>query len=181
MNKSLGAIRCNERTYSYILHILCSFKVSTDFFVFLELVSSEVSQVMRRSAARVEHAGLNEKQQLAVQRGLQKPFSMVQGPPGTGKTSFLVRFVVSAMSAPRERWQSGRILVCAPSNHAADQILERLISDTDVPTYYITRIYSRLLARNKPCWVFGFMNVYDVFSRSLLGEKVLLIRVMRIH
>eukprot|EP00434_Breviolum_minutum_P034003 symbB.v1.2.030092.t2/scaffold3348.1/size58710/2 len=107
----------------------------------------QVSQVMRKSAARVEHAGLNEKQQLAVQRGLQKPFSMVQGPPGTGKTSFLVQFVVSAMSAPRERWQSGRILVCAPSNHAADQILERLISETDIPTYYITRIYSRFIER----------------------------------
>ena len=46
---------------------------------------------------------LNEKQTLAIQRALQRPFSMVQGPPGTGKTSMLVECVASLLSAPRMR------------------------------------------------------------------------------
>ena len=45
---------------------------------------------------------MNERQELALQRGLQRPFSMVQGPPGTGKTSFLVQCVAALLSASRE-------------------------------------------------------------------------------
>ena len=82
----------------------------------------------------------NDKQLQALKRGLQMPFSMVQGPPGTGKTSSLVRYVVSALSSMCGK---DRILVCAPSNQAADHLLERLVQDTHIPAHYITRVYSR--------------------------------------
>ena len=48
---------------------------------------------------------LNEKQTVAIQRALQRPFSMVQGPPGTGKTSMLVQCVAALLSASRQRWK----------------------------------------------------------------------------
>ena len=51
---------------------------------------------------------MNERQELAVQRGLQRAFSMVQGPPGTGKTSFLVQCVAALVSASRQR-KRGRL------------------------------------------------------------------------
>ena len=52
-------------------------------------------------------AKLNEMQTLAIQRALQRTFSMVQGPPGTGKTSMLVQCVDTLLSAPRP-WKKGR-------------------------------------------------------------------------
>lgn len=90
---------------------------------------------------------MNERQELAVQRGLQRAFSMVQGPPGTGKTSFLVQCVAALVSASRQRKRGeGRILVCAPSNNAADHILDRLLS-AGTPPHYVTRVYSRFIER----------------------------------
>eukprot|EP00439_Symbiodinium_sp_Y106_P047197 s1753_g6.t1 len=98
----------------------------------------QVFGALRDSATKVQNgSNLNERQTAALQRGLQRPFSMVQGPPGTGKTSFLVQFIVAALSV-RSAWARpdlGRILVCAPSNHAADHILDRL----EVPAHLITR------------------------------------------
>ncbi|CAE7913767.1 NAM7, partial [Symbiodinium necroappetens] len=38
-----------------------------------------------------------------------------------------------------------RVLVCAPSNHAADHLLQRLVRDTRIPPQYITRVYSRFI------------------------------------
>jgi len=43
--------------------------------------------------------------------------------------------------------QPGRILVCTPSNHSADEILARLIRDTDLPHHYITRTYARSIEK----------------------------------
>ena len=43
-------------------------------------------------------------------------------------------------------WGEGRILVCAPSNNAADHILDRLLS-AGTPPHYVTRVYSRFIER----------------------------------
>jgi len=104
---------------------------------------SEVKCAMQSACA----SKLNEKQTVAIQRALQRPFSMVQGPPGTGKTSMLVQCVAALLSASRQRWKGdGRILVCAPSNHAADHILDRLMS-AGISPRYVTRVYSRFIER----------------------------------
>ena len=53
-----------------------------------------------------------------------RPISLIHGPPGTGKTTTLVELVRRAV------FQKGwRVLVCAPSNVAVDNVLERLVSD----------------------------------------------------
>ncbi|CAL1147463.1 unnamed protein product [Cladocopium goreaui] len=103
---------------------------------------SEVTHAMHSTSK----SKLNGKQTLAIQRALQRPFSMVQGPPGTGKTSMLVQCVAALLTASRPRWKDGRILVCAPSNHAADHILDRLMS-AGIPPHYVTRVYSRFIER----------------------------------
>jgi superfamily II DNA or RNA helicase len=58
-----------------------------------------------------------------VRLALEERFTLIQGPPGTGKT-----LIVSALCANwmKNRQIPPRILICAPSNAAADHIAERL-------------------------------------------------------
>lgn len=118
----------------------------------------QVEQVVHKPCFKV-NAGIvmNEQQTVALQRGLQRPFSMVQGPPGTGKTSFLVSLIARTLSLETakdfsyqsNRWKyshdAHRLLVVAPSNHAVDEIVRRLKRDTAIPYQYITRIYGRAI------------------------------------
>ncbi|KAF4701127.1 hypothetical protein FOZ63_011311, partial [Perkinsus olseni] len=50
------------------------------------------------------------------------PLALVHGPPGTGKTTVLVSYILEAIQAHQ------RLLVCAPSNVAVDNLLERVTS-----------------------------------------------------
>ncbi|RDY10645.1 putative RNA helicase SDE3, partial [Mucuna pruriens] len=56
------------------------------------------------------------------------PPYMIHGPPGTGKT----RTIVEAILQLYKYNKNSRILVCAPSNSAADYILEKLLAQEDV-------------------------------------------------
>jgi len=47
--------------------------------------------------------------------------SLIHGPPGTGKTTTVVEFILQAAIN-----QKAKILACAPSNIAVDNILEKL-------------------------------------------------------
>lgn len=61
---------------------------------------------------------LNQEQQLAVEHALlADPLFCIHGPPGTGKTRTLVEIVRRAATAGQ------RVLVCADSNQAIDNIL----------------------------------------------------------
>ncbi len=66
---------------------------------------------------------LNPPQQAAVQFALSaRDIAIVHGPPGTGKTTTLAEIIFQAVRA------GGRVLACAPSNTAVDNLLERLIA-----------------------------------------------------
>ncbi|CAE8641354.1 unnamed protein product [Polarella glacialis] len=124
--------------------------------------TEQVEQALSYPWFRVHGLPLNDVQLLAVRIGLQRPFSLVQGPPGTGKTTFLVHMVTSILNLEAdptvENWQQvnrrrsnresaeqepGRILVCTPSNQAADECLKRLAEQTTIPQHFITRVYAR--------------------------------------
>ena len=47
--------------------------------------------------------------------------SLIHGPPGTGKTTTVVELILQAV-----KLQNAKILACAPSNIAVDNIIERL-------------------------------------------------------
>ncbi|KAI3469598.1 hypothetical protein Pfo_026261 [Paulownia fortunei] len=74
---------------------------------------------------------LNEEQMSAIEMILAckggSPY-LIHGPPGTGKTKTLIEAILQIYRAKR----NDRILVCAPSNSAADHMLERLVSEKSV-------------------------------------------------
>lgn len=68
-------------------------------------------------------AALNEEQRAALDladRALD--LALVHGPPGTGKTTVLVEVIRRAVA------RGERVLACAPSNLAVDNLLERLVA-----------------------------------------------------
>ena len=66
--------------------------------------------------------GLNDAQQEAVSLCLRShDISMIHGPPGTGKTTTVVEFILQTV-----KLQRSKVLACAPSNIAVDNIIERL-------------------------------------------------------
>lgn len=68
------------------------------------------------------NAGLNPSQVEAIQFALaSKDLALIHGPPGTGKTTTVVELILQAI----ERYAC-KVLVCAPSNIAVDNVLEKL-------------------------------------------------------
>ena len=68
-------------------------------------------------------ASLNPSQQEAVQFALSaRDLAVIHGPPGTGKTTTVVELICQAID------QGHKVLACAPSNTAVDNLLERLVA-----------------------------------------------------
>lgn len=67
--------------------------------------------------------GLNPSQQDAIHHALSSnDLAIIHGPPGTGKTTTVVEFIRLLVA------RGQRVLACAPSNTAVDNLLERLLA-----------------------------------------------------
>ncbi len=65
--------------------------------------------------------GLNDAQREAIRFALTaEDVAIIHGPPGTGKTTCVVEFIRQAVA------RGEKVLACAPSNTAVDNLLERL-------------------------------------------------------
>lgn len=65
---------------------------------------------------------LNDSQKSAIKFALSaEDLAIIHGPPGTGKTTTVVELVVQAIA------RGDKVLACAPSNTAVDNLLERFI------------------------------------------------------
>ena len=65
---------------------------------------------------------LNESQQAAIRFAMSaQDLAIIHGPPGTGKTTTVVQLICQAVASGE------KVLACAPSNTAVDNLLERLI------------------------------------------------------
>lgn len=79
---------------------------------------------VRLDDANRDRLRLDESQRVAVTHAMAaKDVAVIHGPPGTGKTTAVVELI-------REAVQRGeRVLACAPSNLAVDNLLERLLAN----------------------------------------------------
>ena len=64
---------------------------------------------------------LNHSQKEGIEKAINSPLFLIQGPPGTGKTVTSAAIVYHLANL-----DVGKILVCAPSNIAADQLSEKI-------------------------------------------------------
>jgi ATP-dependent RNA/DNA helicase IGHMBP2 len=81
-----------------------------------------------QSRERGGQEGLNASQLEAVALALAaKDFAIIHGPPGTGKTTAVVELILQAVA------RGERVLACAPSNLAVDNLLEKLLAIGENP------------------------------------------------
>jgi regulator of nonsense transcripts 1 len=64
---------------------------------------------------------LNHSQKEGIEKAINTPLFLIQGPPGTGKTVTSAAIVYHLANL-----NVGKVLVCAPSNIAADQLSEKI-------------------------------------------------------
>ncbi|KAG8785291.1 DEAD-box type RNA helicase [Ceratobasidium sp. 428] len=109
--------------------------------LFDEVISARSATRTVLSDQRIKEAmrahRINEPQAKAILAALgSSGFSLIQGPPGTGKTSTICGlagvFASSARAAylasnEKEQKDRRRLLICAPSNAAIDEVTKRLV------------------------------------------------------
>ncbi|XP_062403778.1 DNA-binding protein SMUBP-2 [Sardina pilchardus] len=82
---------------------------------------SQPSELSQPNDLEFYNAGLDKSQREAVTFALkQKDLAVIHGPPGTGKTTTVVEVILQAVK------QGSKVLCCAPSNVAVDNLVERL-------------------------------------------------------
>ncbi len=87
----------------------------------IDLISGAKPQILSKQIPNIPSAKLNASQNEAVKAILNnQDICIVHGPPGTGKTTTLVEAISQLVKI------ENRILVCAPSNAAADLLTEKL-------------------------------------------------------
>ena len=87
---------------------------------------------------------LNQSQKTAIRYAMGRQCSAIEAPPGTGKTT-----VASALTYLLLKQGVRRILVCAPSNIAADNLtLSLMKTGAFASTFKLVRMYARYIERD---------------------------------
>jgi len=93
-----------------------------------------LNETLLISSPKFIEDNLNPRQLEAIYRVSEAVFRQeskvcfIQGPPGTGKSKVIVNLVSRILYGNLKNQKSLRILVCAPSNAATDEIVLRLLS-----------------------------------------------------
>jgi len=115
--------------------------------------------------------GLNDTQRRAVRFALAaRDVALIHGPPGTGKTTTVVELIRRAIH------RGEKVLACAPSNLAVDNIFERLlgVGERAVRLGHPARVMADLRAHTLDLLVQGHPDVR--LARKLVKEAMGLFR-----
>uniref|UniRef100_A0A671LT19 RNA helicase n=1 Tax=Sinocyclocheilus anshuiensis TaxID=1608454 RepID=A0A671LT19_9TELE len=103
--------------------------------------------------------------------GTSKPAPyLVFGPPGTGKTVTIVEAIKQVKLTHLHNIPDAYILACAPSNSAADQLCEKLITSEHVDARKIYRVYAS--SRNPKDILKGNTIIFPC-KEDLMSYKIL--------
>lgn len=71
---------------------------------------------------------------------------LIIGPPGTGKTNVICNIILSLMSKQLAKTKTKpKLLICAPSNEAADAIVRRIIEiKKDLKRKFLFSLFYRI-------------------------------------
>ena len=99
---------------------------------FVKIDSQTRAKIDKTAEFYTRAFGLNLPQASAISYALMNPnlFTLIQGPPGTGKTRTIEGFLAVLFGRPSAEFRVPlsykRIMICAPSNAAIDEIVRRL-------------------------------------------------------
>ena len=119
----------NNVTHTRLIHTLKDLEHSTHSLVH-SLFESDAGDCSGREGGSPylftpSGKSLNTPQQDAVRKALSNPLlTVIQGPPGTGKTTTLAAYIAEAV----HRNPQVKILACAPSNVAVDNLALRVLA-----------------------------------------------------
>jgi len=132
--------------------------------------SAVYEETLKRLPAKcITGASLDASQRLALRAALTPNYPMVciQGPPGTGKTSVVIEIIAQAVA------RGDRVLACAPSNLAVDNLVERLDGVSGVRTVRIgapERISAAVLSSSLDAKVAEDTNAFFAQQRVVAAE-----------
>jgi len=123
-------------------------------------------EIFRYSPVEIEYKILTDDtregtaaQKEFVQKALQTPdFMILQGPPGSGKTTAILELIFQLLK------QGKRILLCASTHVAIDNVLERIILDKNA---------NELLSYINPVRVGDEENVYSECVKDFVYSKLM--------
>eukprot|EP00760_Papus_ankaliazontas_P023141 PhM_4_TR1951/c0_g1_i1/m.40087/K19036/IGHMBP2; ATP-dependent RNA/DNA helicase IGHMBP2 len=132
IHTALGGGKVAQKTLGAVSSVLCPEVVQIVFTK--EKILDTLDNVLPSAAAvasdnrSIEFVSqsLNESQKVAVRMAVAaKYLHLIHGPPGTGKTTTLCEVIRQLVIVKKQR-----VLVCAPSNVAIDNILDKLMNNT---------------------------------------------------
>jgi hypothetical protein len=92
-----------------------------------------------------EEVSVNKRQYEAIKYMFTNEIAIIQGPPGTGKTFVGVKFIEILLDNFKQLNSNGNqpILIICTTNHALDNILEKILSSTSIKPGELIRVGKR--------------------------------------
>jgi len=107
---------------------------------------------------------LDQNQKLAVKKAMSldnNEYLVIQGPPGTGKTTVITEIIKQIVSQDKK----AKVLVASQSNQAVDNVLEKLVLDTDIKA-------ARFGKNDSKFNEIGVRYAYEKVSKQLLDQMI---------